>query len=147
MREPWTLLHLLLPSSLLIHPPRQGDGTSGTFWPMKGQLILQGQRDSCLEAEKLALCLKGGKGRQGKQIEALLSSFLAWPVPSTVGLDWELRSWGGHQDRPCLSAAGRHPAWGWESQPWGGNSDHYSSPAFLSGWRHFWKVLGSGAQR
>ena len=74
---------------------------------MKGQLFLQGQKDSCLEAEKLALCLKGGKGRQGKQMETLLSSSLAWPVLTMVGL--ELRGWGGPRDRACLPAAGCIP--------------------------------------
>lgn len=48
---------------------------------------------------------------------------------------------------PACPLLGRIPPQGQESQLWGGSSDHYSSPAFLPGWRHFWKVLGSGAQR
>ena len=93
MREPGALLHPVPPSSLLLRSPRQGDGTSGTIWPVKGQHILQGQRGSRLEAEKLALCLEGGKGRLGKQFEALLSSPLAWPDygwpgPGATQLGW-----------------------------------------------------------
>lgn len=65
---------------------------------MKGQLILQGQRGCCLEAEKLAPCLKGGKGRQGKQMEALLSSSCGLAGPTVVGLGWDLCGWGGPQD-------------------------------------------------
>lgn len=74
-----------------------------------------------MEAEKLDPCLKGGKGRQGKQTEALLSSSVTWPGPAVVGLGWELRGWGGPRDRACLSAARPHsptgtgkPAVGWE---------------------------------
>lgn len=97
---------------------------------MRGQLILQGQRGSRLEAEKPARCPKSGKGRQGKQKEALLAFSLAWSVLTTVGLDRELHGSGGHWDRPCLSAtAGLHPPQGRESQLWGGSSDHYSNPA------------------
>lgn len=114
---------------------------------MKGQLILQGQRGCCLEAEKLDPCLKGGKGRQGKQTEALLSSSVTWPGPAMV-------VWAGSSvvgvvpgTEPACSLLGCIPPQGQESQLWGGSSDHYSSPAFLPGWRHFGKVLGSGAQR
>lgn len=42
--------------------PQAGDGARGTFSSVKGQLVLRGQAGSCLEAEPLALCLKGGKG-------------------------------------------------------------------------------------
>lgn len=56
---------------------------------------MQGQRGSCLETEKLALCLKGGGGKAGEG--ALGSSMLL------SGLGLELCSWVGHQGRPCLS--------------------------------------------
>lgn len=52
-----------LPPFFLLSPlfrsPRQGVGARRISGPVKGQLVLQGQRGSCLQAEKLALCLMG----------------------------------------------------------------------------------------
>lgn len=42
---PWPFL---LSPRIWIHFLREGDGASGTFWSVKGQLVLQGQRGSCL---------------------------------------------------------------------------------------------------
>lgn len=47
--------------------PQHRDGASKTLGQLKGQLVLSGQRGSFLQAEKLALCPKGG------QIRPLLS--------------------------------------------------------------------------
>lgn len=88
VREPRTLLHPSPPSSLLIRSPRQGDGTSGTFWPVKGQLILQGQRGSCLEAGPVP------GGREGKAGEAARGSAVLSPGLIMVGLVRELHGWG-----------------------------------------------------
>lgn len=53
-----------LPSGLI---PQAGGWSQGDLWDIRGQLVLPGQRGSCLEAEQLVLCL------QGALLRALLS--------------------------------------------------------------------------
>lgn len=133
----WTLFpppcRLPFSSRLL---PRAGERNSGTFWPVKGQLVVQGQRGSCLETEKLALCLKGrgeGRGRGSWLLHAT-----PWPGPGALQLGWS-----PGQTLPvqlCVPRARKVS----QDLHWSRSTDQYPSPARLG---HFWKVLDSGAGR
>lgn len=71
-------------------PRARGDGASETFGPVKGH---EGQRGSCLRAEKLAVCLEGSSSR--------FSSPLPWPG---LGVGWELCSGVAPAARPWAAS-------------------------------------------
>lgn len=91
-RKPWTVLLPPGPSSSPFRPIPQGkrDGAGETFGPVKGH---QGQRGSCLRAEKLAVCLEGSSSR--------FSSPLPWPG---LAMGWEPCSWGEPAARPWAAS-------------------------------------------